>query len=121
MSTQRALRWSQRDIPERHLCSRAATGQEPPIRAPVEVVEGGGVAPNDAKTLATVHIPHPDGTICATTEQGAAVRRKDKCVDDGSMPIQCSPSAALSDVPEPDRIVKASTGQRASIWAPDHA
>src|SRR6266702_2630421 len=55
MSKQRALGYPAGGIPERHLSIFASANQEPPIRAPVEVVKRASVATHDAKTLSTSH------------------------------------------------------------------
>src|SRR5579864_2783827 len=82
MSTQRALGYPADGIPERHLSIFACTGQEPPIRAPIEVEDGGSVATHDTKTLSAVHIPYSEGATAVATEQGAAVGCEGNRVDD---------------------------------------
>src|SRR5438270_2417235 len=91
------------------------------IRTPVDVVEGGRVALQDAYTLPTLHVPQPQRAIVTATEQAAAVGGESQTVHHGAMSLQRHPSAALFDIPEPDRAREVATGQRASIRAPGHA
>src|SRR5207247_10783415 len=123
MSTQHASRHPSSEafhLPEAHYALGAGTGELGAIGTPVQVVEAGIVALEDAHALPPLYLPQPQRAILTATEQAAAVGREGQAVHRGAMALQHHPSAAKLRIPQPDRVVPAATGQRASIWAPGH-
>src|SRR5256885_11757010 len=67
-------------LPEAHRAIRAGTGEPGAIGTPVQVVETGIVALQDAHALPSLHLPQPQGAIVTAAEQAAAVGREGQAV-----------------------------------------
>ena len=98
----------------------ATADQLAAIRAPVDIVERGGVALQHARTLAACAVPHPQHSIPAAAQQAAIIGREGEPFGPSGMPAQYRAIAATFNIPQPDRLVAAATCESASIWAPDH-
>src|SRR5260370_41229609 len=115
MSTQPAARRpssSAFHLPEAHRALGAGTGEPGAIRTPVQVVETGIVALQDAHALPSLYLPQPQRAILTATEQAAAVGREGQAVHRGAIALQHHPSEALLGLPQPDRVVPTPTRHR---------
>src|SRR5205823_14168292 len=80
-------------LPDAHETIGAGTGEVGAIGTPVQVVEAGIVALEDAHALPPLHFPQPQRAILTPTEQAAAVGREGQAVHRGAMALQYHPSA----------------------------
>src|SRR6266566_8470017 len=88
-------------LPDAHETIGAGTGEVGAIGTPVQVVEAGIVALEDAHALPPLDLPQPQRAIPAATEQAAAVGREGQAVHRGAMALQHHPSAAKLRIPQP--------------------
>src|SRR5258708_33417883 len=110
MSTQQASRHPSSEafhLPEAHYALGAGTGELGAIGAPVQVVEAGIVALQDAHALPPLYLPQPQRAIRTATEQASAVGRENQALHPGAMALQHHPSDALLRIPPPAGGVKA--------------